>query len=54
MRFFQFRGALVAAHFDGLAADFHFDGISIELAVASRTSCTTHGVVLLPEARAAQ
>jgi hypothetical protein len=43
VRFVQLSGAVVATDLDGLAADFDFDGISIQLAVASRTSSFNHG-----------
>jgi hypothetical protein len=35
IRFFQLLGALFAAHLNRLAADIDFDGIRIEIAVAS-------------------
>jgi hypothetical protein len=38
--------ALITTHFNRLAADFDFDGIRIELAVASRTSFLNHGIAL--------
>ena len=46
VRFVQLSGAVVATDLDGLAADFDFDGISIQLAVASRTSSFNHGFTL--------
>lgn len=46
MRFLQPSRAVVATDLDGLAADFDFDGISIQLAVASRTSSFNHGFAL--------
>ena len=46
MRFLQLPGTVVTAHFNCLAADFDFDGISVQLAVASRTSRFNHGIAL--------
>jgi hypothetical protein len=46
VRFLQPSRAIFATDLDGLAADFDFDGISIQLAVASRTSSFNHGFAL--------
>src|ERR1700694_3330667 len=52
MRFLQFVRALIAAHFNRLAADLDLDRISIQPAVASRTSYLNHDIVSLkPEVR---
>src|SRR5215472_15724736 len=45
VRFLQLLRTLLAAHFNGPASEFHFDWISIELAVASRTGLRGHGIV---------
>jgi hypothetical protein len=45
MRFLQLPRALLAAHFNGPASDFHFDRVYIELAVTSRTGLCSHGIV---------
>lgn len=51
MRFLEFCCALIAADFDGFAAEFDLDGISVELAIASGTCCVAHDIALLPEVR---
>jgi hypothetical protein len=45
-RFFQLAGTLFAAHFNRLATDLDFDGIRIEIAVASRASFLNHDITL--------
>jgi hypothetical protein len=44
--FLQLPSAVVTADFNGFVADFDFDGIAIQLAVASRTSRFHHGIAL--------
>jgi hypothetical protein len=46
VRFLQLPRAIVTTDLDRLAADFHFEGISIQLAVASCTSRFNHDVAL--------
>jgi hypothetical protein len=46
MRFPQLPRAVVTTDFDGLSADFDFEAISIQLAVASCTSRFNHNVAL--------
>jgi hypothetical protein len=46
IRFFQLPGALFAAHLNRLAAYADFDGIRIEIAVASRARFFNHGITL--------
>src|SRR5436305_477815 len=46
VRFIQLSSAILTTHFNGSATDFDFDGISIQLAVASRTSSLDHGFAL--------
>jgi hypothetical protein len=46
VRFPQPLGALIAADFDGLAANSYSNGIRIELAVASRTGFFGHDILL--------
>jgi hypothetical protein len=38
----QFLCALIATNLNGLAADLHFYGVRIQLAIASRTSLLSH------------
>jgi hypothetical protein len=45
--FLQLLRALIAADFNGPAADIDLDGIRIQLAIASGTSCRDHDIVLL-------
>jgi hypothetical protein len=46
VRFLQLPRAVVTTDLDGLAADFDFEGMSIQLAVASCTSRFNHDVTL--------
>ncbi len=46
VRFLQLPCAVVTTHFNGLAADFDFDGILTQLAVASCTGRFNHGIAL--------
>ena len=46
VRFSQLLRALITADLDRLAANFDFDGIRIQLAVASRTSFLNHDIPL--------
>jgi hypothetical protein len=49
--FLQFLSALVATHFNCLAADLYLDRIAIERVVASRASFCSHDLFSLPEDR---
>jgi hypothetical protein len=46
VRFLQLPSAVITTDLDGLAADFDFEGIFIQLAVASCTSRFNHDVAL--------
>jgi len=46
MRFPQFLRALIAAHFNRLAAYRDLDGVCIELAITSCTSFLNHDILL--------
>jgi hypothetical protein len=51
MGFFQLLRALIAAHLNRLAADFHFDRIAIQRVIASCASLCSHDLLSLPEVR---
>src|SRR5689334_12369282 len=42
--FFPTLGAIVAADFNGLAADLHFDPLVMEIAIARRAGFLSHGM----------
>src|SRR5581483_9245684 len=54
LRFLQLYRAVIATHFDGLAADLHLDCTGVERAIARRAGSFRHGFRLrcLPDYRA--
>src|SRR5690242_18024265 len=47
--FLQALGAIVAANFDGLAADLHFDRLVVEIAITSSARFLSHDVLRFDE-----
>lgn len=52
LRFLQLFRAFIAAHLNGPTAEFHFDRICVQLAVASRTGFLSHGCLQTRSSRA--